>query len=317
MQKVVIKKRKNIKKKPGLIFESWFFCCPFNEKCSAKNLLDDQEVKQHQQAKDDAIPSEDLEVVFFDILHQEFDNDDWWNECSNQTDDQNQKFSRWEDETEFQQLEQWSAEHDRDCQEERELCGNGSWNAKNQGPDDRCAWTRRSRENSGNQLEETDQNNRIVWKLGKRIDFGALVFVNRFDPNERDPENNQRNRNADRVVEKFFKRVVESNADDAGWKAGNHDFDPHDDDVLVDIAPNSGRSQRARLPAFMERPDFVPVDDDNGHDGSNLNDDFKHAVKWFWNVQFDKLIKQDHMPRAADRKPFGDAFNDTEQEGFD
>lgn len=63
-------------KKPGLIFESWFFCCPLNEKCSAKNLLDDQEVKQHQQAKDDAIPSEDLEVVFFDILHQEFDNDD-------------------------------------------------------------------------------------------------------------------------------------------------------------------------------------------------------------------------------------------------
>lgn len=57
-------------------FESWFFCCPLNEKCSAKNLLDDQEVKQHQQAKDDAIPSEDLEVVFFDILHQEFDNDD-------------------------------------------------------------------------------------------------------------------------------------------------------------------------------------------------------------------------------------------------
>lgn len=57
-------------------FESWFFGCPFNEKCSAKNLLDDQEVKQHQQAKDDAIPSEDLEVVFFDILHQEFDNDD-------------------------------------------------------------------------------------------------------------------------------------------------------------------------------------------------------------------------------------------------
>lgn len=53
-----------------------FFCCPLNEKCSAKNLLDDQEVKQHQQAKDDAIPSEDLEVVFFDILHQEFDNDD-------------------------------------------------------------------------------------------------------------------------------------------------------------------------------------------------------------------------------------------------
>lgn len=34
------------------------------KKCSAKNLLDDQEVKQHQQAKDDAIPSEDLEVVF-------------------------------------------------------------------------------------------------------------------------------------------------------------------------------------------------------------------------------------------------------------
>ena len=120
--------------------------------------------------------------------------------------------------------------------------------------------------------------------------------MNRFDPNECDPENNQRNRNADRVIEKFFKRVVESNADNAGWKAGNHDFDPHDDDVLVDIAPNSGRSQRARLLAFMERPDFVPVDDDNGHD---------------------KLIKQDHMPRAADRKPFGDAFNDTEQEGFD
>lgn len=41
-----------------------------------QKLLDDQEVKQHQQAKDDAIPSEDLEVVFFDILHQEFDNDD-------------------------------------------------------------------------------------------------------------------------------------------------------------------------------------------------------------------------------------------------
>ena len=50
-------------KKPGLIFESWFFCCPLNEKCSAKNLLDDQEVKQHQQAKDDAIPSEDLDFV--------------------------------------------------------------------------------------------------------------------------------------------------------------------------------------------------------------------------------------------------------------
>ena len=39
------------------------FFYPLNEKCSAKNLLDDQEVQQHQQAKDDAIPSEDLDFV--------------------------------------------------------------------------------------------------------------------------------------------------------------------------------------------------------------------------------------------------------------
>ena len=110
------------------------------------------------------------------------------------------------------------------------------------------------------------------------IDFSEYLEEKSVQ-NERDPENNQRNRNADRVIEKFFKRVVESNADNAGWKAGDYDFDPHDDDVFVDIAPNSGRSQRTRLLAFMERPDFVPVDDDNGHDGSKLNDDFKHAVK--------------------------------------
>ena len=53
-----------------------FFVVLLMKNAVPKNLLDDQEVKQHQQAKDDAIPSEDLEVVFFDILHQEFDNDD-------------------------------------------------------------------------------------------------------------------------------------------------------------------------------------------------------------------------------------------------
>ena len=47
-----------------------------NPQSSNHRLLEHKEVKENQRDENNAVPSEDLEVVFFDILHQEFDNDD-------------------------------------------------------------------------------------------------------------------------------------------------------------------------------------------------------------------------------------------------
>ena len=39
-------------------------------------FIEDQEIQQHQRAEDDPVPSEDLEVVLSDVVHQESNDED-------------------------------------------------------------------------------------------------------------------------------------------------------------------------------------------------------------------------------------------------
>ena len=86
-------------------------------------LCQNQEVQQNQDAKDNAVITEDFEVFALDIVHQEFDGKDGNHESHNHAHQQCDNFRSREREAEFQQLQQTGTEHDGDCHEERKFCG--------------------------------------------------------------------------------------------------------------------------------------------------------------------------------------------------
>ena len=58
----------------------------------------------------------------------------------------------------------------------------------------------------------------------------------------------------------------------------------------------------------------MPEGDHNRHDGADLDNDQEQLQKLIAYVELHEFIDQDHMTRRGDRKPFGDALGDTEQQ---
>ena len=55
-------------------------------------LANQQKVSEHQQSEHDAVISKDFEVVLFDVLHQELDGNDRYNESNRHAQKQNDDF---------------------------------------------------------------------------------------------------------------------------------------------------------------------------------------------------------------------------------
>ena len=77
---------------------------------------------EHNNPESDSVPAEGLEIVGFDVLHQEFDGQHRDNEGNDHPDSEDRALVAGEM-VEVAQLQQRAAEHRRDRQEEREFRG--------------------------------------------------------------------------------------------------------------------------------------------------------------------------------------------------
>ena len=124
--------------------------------------------------------------------------------------------------------------------------------------------------------------------------------------------------------------VVECQSDHGCRQTRYDDLEPHDNFVQITvivykvlntckdlvvawigkIAPASG------FTFTMKRPEIPEIDDDNRKDCTELDDNFKNIFEISCHIQLNKLIYQNHVAGAADRKPLGNALYDTQQDNL-
>ena len=124
--------------------------------------------------------------------------------------------------------------------------------------------------------------------------------------------------------------VVECQSDHGCRQTRYDDLEPHDNFVQITvivykvlntckdlvvawigkIAPASG------FTFTMKRPEIPEIDDDNRKDCTELDDNFKNILEIICHIQLNKLIYQNHVAGAADRKPLGNALYDTQQDNL-
>ena len=63
---------------------------------------------------------------------------------------------------------------------------------------------------------------------------------------------------------------------------------------------------------LSERPELREIQHNDRHNGAKLDHDLKHFLEFVRNIQLQEFIHEDHMPRAADRKPFRDTLDNAE-----
>ena len=103
--------------------------------------------------------------------------------------------------------------------------------------------------------------------------------------------------------------VVGKDPHDRGRDAGHNGLAPQADRITINKAFS--------CPVVLfDGPDRIPVEDYDRQDRSQLDHNEKHLPENSRDAQRHKLIQQDHMAGAADRKPFRDAFHQAEQRGF-
>ena len=99
-------------------------------------FFDKTEVEQDEDTENYSIPSERLEIVLFDEVHDELDNEHGNEESNYHSNEENSQFASCKVKAEFHQFEKACAEHNRYCKEECELSGNRSCDADKERTDD-------------------------------------------------------------------------------------------------------------------------------------------------------------------------------------
>ena len=121
--------------------------------------------------------------------------------------------------------------------------------------------------------------------------------------------------------------VVECQSDHGCRQTRYDDLEPHDNFVQITVIVYKvlnpckdlvvawiGKIALAFRFAFaMKRPEIPEIDDDNRKDCTELDDNFKNILEISCHIQLNKLIYQNHVAGAADRKPLGNALYDTQQ----
>ena len=74
-------------------------------------------IQQHQNTQHDTVPAENLEIMLFDISHEEGNHTHGHYKSHHHADNQKRRFGHAEAEPEFHQLQKACAEHDRDSKE--------------------------------------------------------------------------------------------------------------------------------------------------------------------------------------------------------
>ena len=124
--------------------------------------------------------------------------------------------------------------------------------------------------------------------------------------------------------------VVECQSDHGCRQTRYDDLEPHDNFVQITVIVYKVLNTCKDLvvawigkiaPAFcfafaMKRPEIPEIDDDNRKDCTELDNNFKNILEISCHIQLNKLIYQNHVAGAADRKPLGNALYDTQQDNL-
>ena len=105
----------------------------------------------------------------------------------------------------------------------------------------------------------------------------------------------------------FFHVFIEEQADDRCRQAGHNDLHPELDGIVFFLT---------RFPR-RERIELLKAQDNDGHDGAELDDHQKHIHERLADVQLDELIDKNHMTRTRYRQPLREAFNHAKDDGLE
>lgn len=109
------------------------------------------------------------------------------------------------------------------------------------------------------------------------------------------------------VVEVFVHPVIEEQTNDSRRDAADRDH-----------APQPPRSALFSV-RFLRREgiELVEIEQDDRHDSAQLDDHEEEREELIAHIELHKFVDQDHVARRRDGEPFGDAFDDADEEGFE
>ena len=111
------------------------------------------------------------------------------------------------------------------------------------------------------------------------------------------------------IVEMIVQPVIQQDTYDTCRNAGYDGLPPETQGVAL---PH----ELSGLFRSAQGPDGFPVHENDGQDGTELDDDKKHLPEGVALLDLYDLIQKDHVAGRADRQPFGDSFYDTVEDRF-
>ncbi len=216
----------------------------------------------------------------------------------------------------FQQFQQTGPRHNRNGQNEGEVRCRRPGHTDHQCPQNRGAGPGGSRENSGDQLEHTDEERLpvgdIIHGQGSRRRLPVMIF----DEQESDTHQNQHHGYTDPVIEMGVDPVIQGQTDYRCRNARHNRFCPQPEHLPVQNPHGSLLRIMLAAPAPVQRPDVMPVQQHHGQNRPQLNHHQEHIPEFLLHIHCHELVQQDHVAGAAHRKPLGDSLHDAEQDRF-
>ena len=124
-----------------------------------------------------------------------------------------------------------------------------------------------------------------------------------FEHDEDDAVEYEHRGNDPCVVKVLGHPVIEEYADDGRRNAADDDHAPQAPGLLA---------LHRRLLA-RERVELREVEDDDGHDGADLDDDEEEIEEGRRDVELHELVDEDHVPGRRDGQPFGQSLDKTDE----
>ena len=106
--------------------------------------------------------------------------------------------------------------------------------------------------------------------------------------------------------------ILGDDADEGCREDGDDDFHPHEEGVTLYIAEEAA----LLFVGLLEGPEAIPEGEDYGQDGAQLDDDQEDLPVGVGDVEIEDLLGEHHVAGGADREPFGDAFDDADDDDF-
>ena len=146
-------------------------------------------------------------------------------------------------------------------------------------------------------------------RAGKRKPCAGLLeaaMVAALEHDEDDAVQDEHRGNADLVVKMLVHPIVEREAEHRRRNAPDDDHAPQ---------PPGAFALRRRL-LETEGVELVEVHDDDGENRADLDDHEEQGEELVGYLQFHELVDEDHVAGRRDGQPFGNAFDNALEQGF-